>query len=168
MSNSIAASNYWVTPKLSYYGSKIRVQFNGSCLKHDKITYNHGKIVNIYIAFKISKNYNISSYPILKNCLFGAVSLTKNVDNEYSGYGIGFYRKGTFSFGNGFGKNIIIFGVDMSSSQHIDNKTKDILILGAGSTQGLEYTLTAEKLYSINFTKNNFKNLFKFALYMSK
>ena len=155
-------------PKLSYYGSKISVQFNGSCLKHDKITYNHGKIVNIYIAFKISKNYDISSYPILKNCLFGAVSLTKNVDNEYSGYGIGFDRKGTFSFGNGFGKNIIIFGVDMSSSQHIDNKTKDILILGEGSTQGLEYTLTTEKLYSINFTKNNFKNLFKFALYMSK
>ena len=80
--NSITASNYWVTPKLSYYGSKIRVQFNGSCLKHDKTTYNHGKIVNIYIAFKISKNYDISSYLILKNCLFGAVSLTKNVDNE--------------------------------------------------------------------------------------
>ena len=40
----------------------------------------------------------------------------------------------------------------MSSSAHIDNKKKDILVLGKGSTQGLEHTLTAEKIYSINFT----------------
>ena len=40
----------------------------------------------------------------------------------------------------------------MSSSNHIDNKKKDILVLGRGSTQGLESTLTAEKMYSINFT----------------
>ena len=40
----------------------------------------------------------------------------------------------------------------MSSSAHIDNKKKDILVLGKGSTQGLEHTLTAEKTYSINFT----------------
>ena len=40
----------------------------------------------------------------------------------------------------------------MSSSAHIHNKKKDILILGKGSTQGLEHCLTAEKTYSINFT----------------
>ena len=40
----------------------------------------------------------------------------------------------------------------MSSSTHIDNKKKDILVIGKGPTQGLEYTLTAEKTYSINFT----------------
>ena len=39
----------------------------------------------------------------------------------------------------------------MSSSAHIDNKKKDILILGKEPTQGLEHTLTAEKMYSINF-----------------
>ena len=39
----------------------------------------------------------------------------------------------------------------MSSSAHNDNKKKDILVLGKGSTQGLEHTLTAEKMYSINF-----------------
>ena len=38
------------------------------------------------------------------------------------------------------------------SSAHIDNKKKDILVLGKGLTQGLEYTLTAEKMYLINFT----------------
>ena len=40
----------------------------------------------------------------------------------------------------------------MSSSVKIDNKKKEILILGKGPRQGLEYTLTAEKMYSINFT----------------
>ena len=40
----------------------------------------------------------------------------------------------------------------MSSSIHIDNKGKDILILGVGPTQGLEHTLTPQKMYSINFT----------------
>ena len=43
----------------------------------------------------------------------------------------------------------------MSSSAHIDNKKKDILVLGKGPTQRLEHTLTAEKMYSINFTVTN-------------
>ena len=95
--------------------------------------------------------------PAIKNCLFGAVTLTKNADIDkykYSGYGIGFDRRGCFLFpGGGFGQNIIIFGADMNSSIHIDNKGKDILILGIGPTQGLgENSLTAEKMYSINFT----------------
>ena len=45
----------------------------------------------------------------------------------------------------------------MSSSIHVDNKKRDILILGRGPTQGLESTLTAEKMYSINFTEKNKK-----------
>ena len=49
--NSITASNYSITPELSYYGSKIRVKFNGSPLKQDKLTYTYGKIVNIYIVY---------------------------------------------------------------------------------------------------------------------
>ena len=40
----------------------------------------------------------------------------------------------------------------MSSSFHVDNKKKDMLILGKDPTQGLEHTSTAEKMYSINFT----------------
>ena len=87
----------------------------------------------------------------MKNCLFSAVSLTKNVDIDeykYSGYRIGFDRKGKFSVGNGFGRNCIIFGVDMGFSEHVDNKKKDILILVEGPTQGLDgTTLTAEKKY---------------------
>ena len=41
----------------------------------------------------------------------------------------------------------------MSSSSTIDNRKKYILILGKGPAQGLEHTLSAEKIYSINFTK---------------
>ena len=71
--NSNTAFNHSITPELSSYGTKTRVEFNESCLKQDKVTYNHGTIVNISIAYEISKNYNISSYPTLGNCLFGAV-----------------------------------------------------------------------------------------------
>ena len=46
---------------------RLRVKFNGSCLKQDKITYTHGKPVNIYIVYEISKNLNISSYLTLGN-----------------------------------------------------------------------------------------------------
>ena len=93
---------------------------------------------------------------LLKSCLSGAVNLTKNTDIDkygYSGYGIGFDRRSSFSFpGGGFGQNVLIFEVDMSFSTHIDIKKKDVLILGKGPTQGLEHTLTTEKMYSINFT----------------
>ena len=51
----------------------------------------------------------------------------------------------------------IIFGVDMNSSAKVDNRKKDILILSKGPTQGLEHTLSAEKIYSINFTEHNKK-----------
>ena len=56
------------------------------------------------------------------------------------------------------GKNVIIFGVDMSSSVHIDNKKKDILIHGKRPTQGLDdIKLKAEAQYSINFSRSNRK-----------
>ena len=77
--NFNTASNYSITAKLSPYGTKTRIKFSGSCLKQGKVTYNHGTIVNIYIAYEISKHYDISSYPTLENCLFGAVSFTKHV-----------------------------------------------------------------------------------------
>ena len=66
----------------------------------------------------------------------------------------GFDSKGTFSHPSGrVGQNAIIFGTDVSSSVHANNKTKGILIIGEGFTQGLNNTtLYAEKMYSINFT----------------
>ena len=53
----------------------------------------------------------------------------------------------------GLGKNAITFGDDMSSSVHIDDKVKVILILGEVPTQGLDdTTLTVEAIYPINLT----------------
>ena len=75
-------------------------------------------------------------HPTLKNSLFVAVKLVKNVDVDnykYSGCGIGF-RCAVFSVANEFGRNVIIFGVDTSSSVHVDNKKKNILIFGEGLT----------------------------------
>ena len=71
--NSIKTPNHTITPFLDYYGTKTRVEFSGSCLKQDSVTFNHKKVVNIYIVYEISRSINISNYPILENCLFGAV-----------------------------------------------------------------------------------------------
>ena len=144
-------SDYRHNPQFSYLGNKTRKEFEGSCLKQDKITYTHGKLINIFIVYETSKNYNISSYPALENCLFGPVSLTENADIDkykYSGYGTVFVRHGFYShLSREAGRNVIIFGVDMSSSTNNDNRRKDILILGKGPTQELEHTLSAERVY---------------------
>ena len=117
-----------LTPALNYYGTKTRVTFTGSCLKQSKISYNHWKVVNIYIVYKLGASSSHINDPTLNNCLFGAVTLTKYADMDkygYSGYGIGFYRRGSFSFpGGGYGQNLLIFGADMSFSAYIDNKKK--------------------------------------------
>ena len=42
-----------LNPALNYYGTKIRVKFTGSCLKQSKISYNHGKVINIYIVYEL-------------------------------------------------------------------------------------------------------------------
>ena len=66
--------------------------------------------------------------------MLGAIEITKNADIDkykYSGYGIGFDRKGSYEPPNGgYGKNVIIFGVDLSNSEYANNKTRNILILG--------------------------------------
>ena len=119
----------------------------------------HNNIVNICIVYELGASGSNNRDHTLENCLFGAVTLTKNADFDkygYSGYGIGFDRRSSFSFSSGgFGQNVLILGVDMSYSAHVDNKKKDILVLRKGPTQGLEHSLTAEKMYSINFTVTN-------------
>ena len=105
-----------------------RVKLTGSCLKQSKISCTHWKVVNIYTVYELGAFSSHVNDPTLKSCLFGAVTLTKNADIDnygYSGYGIGFDRRGSFSIpSGGFDQNILIFGVDMSSSAHIDNKKK--------------------------------------------
>ena len=62
---------------MNYYGTKASVKFNGSCLKQ-KISYTHGKVVNIYIVYELGASSSHNNDPTLKNCLVGAVTLTKN------------------------------------------------------------------------------------------
>ena len=89
--------------------------------------------------------------------MFGSVKLTKNADPnnyKYSGFGIGFDFWSKFLFTDGSMEKISFFGAAMSSSVHIDNKNKDILILHEGPTQGLDdTTLTTEAIYPTNFTQ---------------
>ena len=64
--------------------------------------------------------------------MFGAVKLTKNLDIDkykYSGYGIGFDRRGEFSFGDGFGQNVIFLWADVSSFVPATNRTKNLFVL---------------------------------------
>ena len=92
------------------------------------------KAINLYIFYTLYPQLrNLNKYFTLGNCLFRI----------------------EFSFTDGsFGRNVINFGADMSSSVHIDHKGKDILILSEGRTQGLDHTiLTAEAKYLINVTQ---------------
>ena len=81
--------------------------------------------------------------------MFGSVELTKNADLEkckYNGRSIGFDSRSEFLFTDRRkGRNVIVFGADMSSSVPIDRKNKDILILD-------DTKLTAEAKYHIDFT----------------
>ena len=97
-------------------------------MKQNKITYAHEKIVNIYIVYELTGSNTDDNNSTVKNSLFGPVILTKNANfdkHQYSGYGIGFDSRGSFLFQVGwFGRNLITFGVDMSSSVYIDNTKK--------------------------------------------
>ena len=88
---AISTSDNRLNPTLSYYDTKTRVQFTGSCSKFSKISYTHGKVVNIYIVYELDASSSNVNDQTLKICLFGAVTLTKNADIDkygYSGYGI--------------------------------------------------------------------------------
>ena len=84
--------------------------------------------------------------------------LDKTCLYSYSDYGIRFDSRGEYSLlDSNVGKKVIIFRIDMSSSEYIDDKIKDILILCKGPTQRLNHMLTAETQYSISFTRLGIK-----------
>ena len=90
--------------------------------------------MSIYMVYKISLwSFKLDDDSTLRNALFVVVNLTKIADKDkykYSGHEIEFYYHGTFSLSNGseFGKNVIIFGADLSSYMHVYNRKKEILI----------------------------------------
>ena len=90
------------------------------------------------------------------------MQITKNSDtSKYKdkGYGICFYKGGTFSKGNiNNGRNVLIFGVDESSLVHTNNKVNNIYVMGHLFVQGINNTtLYADKVYSQNFTQQSKK-----------
>ena len=92
----LATSANSLAPLIDYCGNKIRVKFNGTILRQPKVSYTHGTIVSIYIVYELDASSSDADDHMLKNCLFGAVTLTQNADINkygYSGYGIGFERK---------------------------------------------------------------------------
>ena len=140
--------------------SNFCLVFKKPCLKQKNITSTPPNRNNFFIVYELDTwSRDLNSDFTLKDCLFGGVKLAKNTDPDkyvYSGYGIGFALRSKFSLRNSsVGKNVIIFGVDMSSYVHIDNKKKVILIFDIGPIQGLDdTTLTAETRYSINFSRS--------------
>ena len=143
-----SVSSNSAVPKIVYDFARIKVKFDGNFLKQ-KTKYDYGPIVNIYIGYRLTPDTK-DSIITLQICLFGAVKLTKNADidkYEYSGYGIGFDSRGSFSHpSGGDGSNVIIFEADMSSSVHANNKTRSILVLGKDFMQGIDNTIIyAEK-----------------------
>ena len=93
-----------------------------------------GGVVNIYTAYELGASSSHDDDLTLKNCLFGAVPLTKNPDINkygYSGYGIAFDRKSSFSFpSGGFGQNVIIFVVDEFFCLHYNGANRYLSVNG--------------------------------------
>ena len=81
-SSLLTVSDYNLVPTLSYSGTKPKLKFAGRYLKQDQISYIHGKVVNIYIVYELGASASNDNDPTLRNCLFGAVTLTKNVVME--------------------------------------------------------------------------------------
>ena len=71
-----------LNPELNYYGTKTRVKVTKSCLEQSSHILTHKKVVNIYIFYELGASSSNFSDPTIKNCLFGAVTLTKNADIE--------------------------------------------------------------------------------------
>ena len=132
------------------------IKFNKDPLAVEQNNY-LTKILNFNIVYDLAAwSKNPTNNFKFKNCLFGATNIVKNSDKEkyvYSGYGITFDSGGSWSFDNGTARNVIIFGVDSSSSSHVDNRKNNFLILGLGPTYGINGKFgSAEKTFSTEFT----------------
>ena len=102
-----ATSNNSYSPTLHYLNTKIRVKFDGSCIKQDKLAFHYKTVVNIYIVYKINNLWPFKQMLILGS--LGAFELKKNghFDKyQYSRYGVGFGARKNFSLcdGSEFGK----------------------------------------------------------------
>ena len=105
---------------------KVNLKSNNSVLVQESFYSLYSNFtLNLYIAYKLNTwSLNPINNSILKNCLFGRVKLVRNAIKSkftYNGRGITFDREGSWSFDNDCARNVVIFGVDNSSSSHMDN-----------------------------------------------
>ena len=122
------------------------------CLINNKISV-FRKVINLYIFYMLDLwTRDLNPDFTFGTCLFGVMNWAKNSAPDkfgYSGYGIGFNARSQFSIPDGsWGKNVITFRVDISSSVHVANKKNHILFVVEGPTQR-----------SVNFTESRKKKL---------
>ena len=160
-----------IPPKLKNDG-RMNIYFSGNHFQQNKVIIpNNNNVINIYCVYKMDPiaSTRDTSYTI-QNALFGAMQITKdatnNSKNNYKGYGLCFDERSNFSHTitqdgrqrTSNGKNVIIFGADMSSSIHATNRANHIYCFGEGLTQGInDTTIYAEKNYYRNFTEHGEK-----------
>ena len=158
-----------VAPDIKNINGQLYVSFNGNYFEQDPITIPNN-VINTYVVYKlnpISSTRN-TDYTI-QNTLFGAMKITKNTDsskNNYKGYGLCFdegsefghtVKQGNFNRTTN-AKNVIIFGVDTSSSIHATNRANNIYVMGKYFIQGInDTTIYPEKRFHDNFTEFGLK-----------
>ena len=146
---------------------RMYVYLSGNHFQQNKVIIpNNDNVINIYCVYEIQplSSSGDTSFTI-QNALFGAMQITKNATdnskNNYKGYGICFDERSPFGHTlteGGFthsknGRNILIFGADMSFSVHATNRANHIYVMGEGLTQGIhDTTIYVENNYYRNFT----------------
>ena len=146
---------------------RMHVHLSGNHFQQNKVIIpNNNNIINIYCVYQLDPiaSTRDTSYTI-QNSLFGAMKITKNATdydkNNCKGYGICFDERSQFGHTiteNGRahttnGRNVLVFGADMSLSAHATNRANHIYLMGDGLTQGVnDTTLYVEKNYWRNFT----------------
>ena len=131
----------------------MKVEIKGCCLKQDNETFTSKNALNLLVFYKLDTlPQDLHADFTLKDCMFRAIQLPKNPDpdkHSYSGSSIRFHSRSIFSITNfNQGKNVVIFGVDNSSSANSDNKEKEILVTGDAATLELDNTsITTETKY---------------------
>ena len=144
---------------------RLYVYLSGNHFQQNKVIIPNNDVINICCVYEIQPIASSRDTTFtIQNALFGAMQITKNADNSknnYKGYGICFDERSQFGHTiteGGFthttnGRNILIFGVDMSFSAHATNRANNIYVMGNGLTQGIHDTmLYVEKNYYRNFT----------------
>ena len=146
---------------------RLYVYLSGNHSQQNKVIIpNNNNVINIYCVYELQPIVasRDTSFTV-QNALFGAMQITKdatdNSKNNYKGYGISFDERSQFGHTiteGGFkhttnGRNVLLFGADMSFSVHAANRANHIYLMGDGLTQGINDTMIyVEKSYYRNFT----------------